>query len=89
MTRGQRSRLEALERAAGAGDEWAGHPDADLYCDFPWMAFLSDDELAQGVDDDAAMDELQAIGEARRAAAKLEVCESRLAPPPVNRGRRG
>jgi hypothetical protein len=67
MTRQQLSRLDSLERALGAGDEWEGHPDADIYRAFSWMAYLSDDELARGVDDEAAMDELQAVGEARRA----------------------
>jgi hypothetical protein len=85
MTRRQRSRLEALERAAGGGDEWAGHPDADLCRAFPWLAYLSDDELDRVAAVDA-MDELQAAGEARRAA-RLEVGEPRLAPPRGGRGR--
>jgi hypothetical protein len=68
MTRSQLVRIEALERAS-AGDEWESHPDTDIYRVYPWMAHLSESELARVVAGDLTMDELQAVGEARRAAA--------------------
>jgi hypothetical protein len=61
------ARVEALERLAGTSDEWSGHPDADIYRVYPWMAYLSESELARGVATIVAMEELRAVGEAHRA----------------------
>jgi hypothetical protein len=66
----------------GAADEWAGHPDGDILRAYPWLANLTDDELARGVEDGAAVDELRAAGEALRAAAGLEV--GQLPPVPAS-----
>jgi hypothetical protein len=62
-------------RDSAGGGRGEGHPDADIYRAHPWMAHLSESELARGLAGGEAWEELMAVGEGRMATTGRDAGE--------------